>query len=72
MLDMRFLETPVSRVPQPKAAHALGQRPFDAGPLLIALLPFLTGRPGPRRFQRLVLGLGRQPHATAPLLCPGA
>jgi hypothetical protein len=72
VLEMGFLETPVPGAPQPKAAHALGQRPFDSGPPLIARLPLLAGIPGPCRFQRLVSGRGRQPHAPAVLPRSGA
>src|SRR5262249_42333465 len=44
---------------------------FDPGPLLIALLALLAGRPGLRRLQRLVLLLGRQPQAPAGVLGTG-
>src|SRR5215468_10047410 len=49
----------------------LGERPFDAGPSLIELLPLRAGRPGLCRGQRLVLVLGWQPQPPAGVLGPG-
>jgi hypothetical protein len=72
MLEMGFRQTAISGVPQPKAAYALGQCPFDTGSSLIVLLPFFTAIPGPRRLQRLKLRLRMQFQAPGGLRRSGA
>src|SRR5918992_2141010 len=57
VLEVGFREPPIPGVPQPKAAYALGERPFDAGAPFIALLPFGTPIPRPCRLECLKFGL---------------
>src|SRR4029450_2515853 len=64
-------QAPISGPPEAKGTDPLGERPFDAGPSFIELLPLLAGRPGLRRLQRLILVLGRQPQAPAGVLGTG-
>src|SRR2546429_3351394 len=71
VLQVGLRHAPVSGPSQPKGAHPLRERPLDAGPPLIQLLALLAGRPGLRRFQRLVLVLGRQPQPPAGVLGTG-
>jgi len=59
VLQVRFRQAPIPRAPQPKRAHALRERPFDTGALLIALDALLTGIPDAGRGKRLVLLLRR-------------
>src|SRR4029434_3588608 len=63
--------SPISGPPEAKGTDPLGERPFDAGPSFIELLPLLAGRPGLRRLQRLVLVLGGQPQPSAGVLGTG-
>ncbi len=72
VLPVGVRHTLIARASEPKGAHALREGSFDTSPPLIALLALRTPLPGPRGFERLVLGLGRQPYATALLLRPGA
>jgi hypothetical protein len=77
VLQVRFRQPPISGVPQPKAASALGQRPFNPRALLITLLPFCTSVPCPRSLQRLELRLRMQFQAPGGLRrsraqCPSA
>ncbi len=62
---------PQYRVRRRPKARTPWECPFDAGPPLIALLALLAGRPGLRRYQRLVLVLGRQPQPSTRVLGPG-
>src|SRR2546430_495823 len=68
VLQVGLRHAPIPGPAQAKRAHPLGERPFDTGPLLIALAPLLTGMPGPGCRERLILGLGRQPQLAALLL----
>jgi hypothetical protein len=72
MLEMGFREPPVSGVPQPNAAYAVGQRPFDAGSRLRRWLTLLTADPRPSRLRRLVLRLRGESHAPSLRLRPRA
>src|SRR6266446_7349284 len=65
VLHVGLGQAPISRAPQPKRPHALGERAFDASALLIALDALLTAIPGPGRCQGLVLLLGGQPQPAA-------
>jgi len=49
--------TPIARPSETKGAHPLRERPFDAGALLIALLPLVAGLPRAGGMQRLKVGL---------------
>src|SRR5438105_9690661 len=71
VLHVGLRHAPISGPSQPKGADSLRERPFDAGPPLIELVALLAGRPGLRRFQRLVLVLGRQPQPSARVLGTG-
>src|SRR5919201_1016799 len=71
VLHVGLRQAPVPGPSEAKGTDSLGERPFDAGPPLIQLLPRLAGRPRLRRVQRLVLVLGRQPQAPAGVLGPG-
>ena len=44
VLQVGLRHAPVSGPAQPKGAHPLRERPFDAGPPLIELLALLAGR----------------------------
>src|SRR5712691_3598663 len=68
VLHVGLGQAPIPRAPQSKRTHSLGERPFDASALLIALDALLTGIPGPSRGECLILGLGRQPQLAALLL----
>jgi hypothetical protein len=59
VLHVGLRQPPISGPSEAKGTDPLGERPFDAGPSFIALLALLTGVPGLRRLQRLVLVLGR-------------
>jgi hypothetical protein len=72
VLEMCFRESPVSGIPQPKAADALRQRPCDTRALFIALLPFCTAVPGSCRLQRLKFCLRVEGQAPGGLCRPGA
>src|SRR2546427_3355850 len=65
VLHVGLGQAPISRAPQPKRPHALGERAFDASALLRALDALLTAIPGPGRCQGLVLLLGGQPQPAA-------
>src|SRR5215470_17151282 len=71
VLHVGLRQPPISGPSEAKGTDPLGERPFDAGPSLIELLALLTGVPGLRRLQRLVLVLGRQPQPSAGVLGPG-
>src|SRR5712691_5025029 len=71
VLQVGLRHAPIAGPSQPKGADPLRERPFDAGPPLIELVALLAGRPGLRRFQRLVLVLGRQPQPAARVLGTG-
>src|SRR5262249_42605501 len=71
VLQMRFRQAPIPGPSEAKGTDTLRQRPFDAGPSCIELLPLRAGRPGLRRLQRLVLVLGRQPPPPAGVLGTG-
>src|SRR2546427_3480686 len=71
VLQVSLRHAPIPSPAQPKGAHPLRERPFDAGPPLIELLALLARRPGLRRLQRLVLVLGRQPQPSARVLGTG-
>ena len=71
VLQVGLRHAPIPGPSQPKGAHPLRERPFDAGPPLIELLALLTGIPGLRRCERLVLVLGRQPQPSARVLGTG-
>src|SRR5713101_4327109 len=58
VLQVRFRHAPIPGPAQAKGAHPLRERPFDAGPPLLEVLPLLAGIPGLRRCERLVLALG--------------
>lgn len=68
VLQVGLCHAPIPGPAQAKRPHPLGERPFDTGPLLLALAPLLTGIPGPGRGERLVLVWGRQPQPAALLL----
>ena len=57
MLKVRFRQTSVSSIPQPKGTYALGQRSFDTRSSFITLLPLFTPIPYPRGLQRRKLRL---------------
>src|SRR5215831_8753663 len=65
VLHVGLRQVLISGPSEAKGTDPLGERPFDAGPSLIALLALLTGVPGLRRVPRLVLVLGRQPQPSA-------
>ncbi len=46
VLQVGLCHAPIPGPAQAKGAHPLGERPFDAGPPLLALLALLAGRPG--------------------------
>src|SRR2546428_4431961 len=71
VLQVGLRHAPIPGPAQAKGTDPLGERPFDAGPLLIELLALLAGIPGLRRCQRLVLVLGRQPQPPACVLGTG-
>src|SRR5215510_7364420 len=71
VLHVGLRQAPISGLSEAKGTDPLGERPFDAGPSFIELLPLLAGRPGLRRLQRLILVLGRQPQAPAGVLSTG-
>src|SRR5919198_2907256 len=71
VLHVGLRQAPISGPAQAKGTDPLGERPFDAGPAFIELLPLRAGRPGLRRGQRLVLVLGWQPQPPAGVLGPG-
>src|SRR5215472_15962975 len=71
VLHVGLRQAPISGPSEAKGTAPLGERPFDAGPSLIELLPLRAGRPGLCRGQRLVLVLGWQPQPPAGGLGPG-
>src|SRR5438132_4018897 len=71
VLQVGLRHAPIAGPSQPKGADSLRERPFDAGPPLRELVALLAGGPGLRRFQRLVLVLGRQPQPSARVLGTG-
>src|SRR5215468_11822943 len=71
VLPVGLRQPPISGPSEAKGTDPLGERPFDAGPSLIELLPLRAGRPGLCRGQRLVLVLGWQPQPPAGVLGPG-
>src|ERR671931_401790 len=71
VLHVGLRQAPISGPSEAKGTDSLGERPFDAGPPLIELLPLRAGRPGLRRGQRLVLVLGWQPQPPAGVLGTG-
>src|SRR5262249_58213598 len=71
VLHVGLRQAPISGPSEAKGTDPLGERPFDAGPSLIELLPLLAGQPGLRRGQRLVLVLGGQPQPPAGVLGTG-
>ena len=71
VLHVGLRQAPISGPAEAKSANPLGERPFDTSPPLIALLALLTGRPGLRRCQCLVLVLGREPQPSPPVLGTG-
>jgi hypothetical protein len=71
VLHVGLRQAPISAPSEAKGTDPLGERPFDAGPSFIELLPLLAGRPGLRRLQRLVLVLGWQPQPSAGVLGTG-
>src|SRR4029453_19682146 len=64
-------QAPISGPSEAKGTAPLGERPFDARPSFIELRPRLAGRPGLRRWQRLVLVLGWPPQPSAGVLGTG-
>src|SRR6266498_1085941 len=71
VLQVGLRYAPIPGPSQAKGADPLRERPFDAGPPFIELRALLAGRPGLRRFKRLVLVLGRQPQPPAGVLGTG-
>src|SRR5262250_2754402 len=71
VLHVGLRQAPISGPSKATGTDPLGERPFDAGPSLIELLPLRAGRPGLCRGQRLVLVLGWQPQPPAGVLGPG-
>src|SRR5919201_1443422 len=71
VLHVGLRQAPISGPAKAKGTDPLGERPFDAGPAFIELLPLRAGRPGLRRGQRLVLVLGWQPQPSPRVLGPG-
>src|SRR5215467_13809918 len=71
VLHVGLRQAPISGPSEAKGTDPLGERPFDAGPSLIELLPLRAGRPGLCRGQRLVLVLGWEPPPPAGVLGPG-
>src|SRR5919197_5995346 len=71
VLHVGLRQAPISGPSEAKGTDPLGERPFDAGPAFIELLPRLAGRPGLRYGQRLVLVLGWQPQPPAGVLVTG-
>jgi hypothetical protein len=59
-LHVGLRHAPIPGPAQATGPDPLGERPFDTRPPLIELLALLARRPGLRRFQCLVLGLGRE------------
>jgi hypothetical protein len=68
VLDVCFLQAPITGAPQAKGAYPLGQCAFDSRTAFIALRAFVTGIPGAGRLKRLVLRVRRQSETTALLL----
>ena len=66
VLQVGLRQAPIPRASQPKGAHPLGERPFDAGAPLIALLALLTGIPGLRRVRAPRTGPGAAAAAGGP------
>src|SRR5262252_6013401 len=71
VLQVGLRHAPVPGPAQAKGADPLGERPFDAGPPLIALLTLLARSPGLCRVQRLILVLGREPQPSPRVLGTG-
>src|SRR6266545_6473609 len=71
VLHVGLRYAPIPGPSQAKGADPLGERPFNAGPLLIELLALLARRPGLRRLQRLVLVLRWEPQPSPRVLGPG-
>jgi hypothetical protein len=68
VLQVGLRHAPIPSPAQAKGAYSLGERPFDAGPPLLALDALFTGIPGPGRCECLILVAGLQPHLAALLL----
>jgi len=62
VLQARFLETPVSTLPQPKGTDTLRERPFNACPFVILRFPCLCALLLPDGLEDLMLALWAQRH----------
>src|SRR6266478_2138389 len=60
VLQVGLRYAPIPGPSQAKGAYSLGERPFNTGAALIALLPFGTGIPRLRRLEGLILCLRMQ------------
>src|SRR4029077_16666580 len=72
VLHVGLRHAPIPGPTQPKGAHPLRERPFDAGALRILRLALRTGIPGPGVGHRLRLSARRKPQPAAPVFGTGA